>query len=224
MLALAYEHERVAECSARALRREHLAYGARVKAAAAVEQERVRRETPRKIEIVAGKQHCTRFTAHPARERFKARNLMMEVEMRKRLVEQQKRRALTQRGRKRHTLALAARERQHIARGERFEAEHGERGVRSGAIGVAFPTPAGKMRIAIEQYGVDHTRAECVALVLGHQRAALGEAHRRPVREPSAGHVEVEGIALATHQISPAANLCVSETTSVRAPARNVSE
>lgn len=142
MRALAYQHERMTECGARALRREHLAYGARVKAAAAVEQERVRGEAPRKIEIVARKQHRSRIALHPARDRFETRDLMMQVQMRERLVEQQERRTLAQRGGKRYALALAARKRKHIARGECFEAERGERGVRGRAVGVAFqPQP-----------------------------------------------------------------------------------
>jgi len=72
--------------------------------AIALDEKRVRREAARKIEIVARKNYRARRTCHPGSQRIEAIDLMMQIQMRERFVEQQERCVLAQHRRERDAL------------------------------------------------------------------------------------------------------------------------
>ena len=65
-----------------------------MRVAGAIEQQCVRRETPGQVQIVTRENYAAFARIDPFAQRFEAIDLMMQVEMRKGFIEQQKRRVL----------------------------------------------------------------------------------------------------------------------------------
>ena len=110
--------------------------------------------------------------------------LVGEVEVRRRLVEQQQRRVLEQRGRERDALALAAGERLHVAVGEVGEEQAAEDALdladRSRRSSGAAPAGVAPVR---ERRGLAHRRRKRIGPELRAPGAPVGERRRRPVGE-----------------------------------------
>ena len=108
---------------------------------------------------------------------------MGEVEVRRRLVEEQQRRVLEQRRRQRDALALAAGERLHVAVGELGEEQAAEDAL---DLGIAAPVegaaPAGVAPVR-ERRGLAHRRRKRIGPELRAPGAPLGERRRRPAGE-----------------------------------------
>ncbi|KAH0439048.1 hypothetical protein KCU90_g3314, partial [Aureobasidium melanogenum] len=193
MLAVANQNQGIAERPARQRGRQHVVNRSGIRAPLAVEQQRMCREAPREIQVMARKQHCTPWLARPGAQRFQTVDLVVQIQMRERFVEQQQRCLLAQHGCQRDTLPFATREREHVARSKCGEAQAVERGMRGSTIGLAFPPPAAQMRKTVQHHDVEHARAERIGCTLRHQRATLRERQRPPVGETHAVEFDMAG-------------------------------
>ena len=76
--------------------------------------------------------------------------LVAQVEVRDRLVEQHERRVLREQGRNGDALPLAAGERRHVAARQRCKADLDQRPIRMRRLVVPFPRPARQMRMTAQ--------------------------------------------------------------------------
>ena len=106
-----------------------------------------------------------------------------EIEMRRRLVEQQEVGVLRQERGQRDAAPLAAGERAQLPRGETGEADVGERAVRALDVGRGLPLPAREMRMAADQHRFQHRGGKEVDAVLRQPAAAARTLARRERRE-----------------------------------------
>src|SRR3954453_7458008 len=80
VFAVANQDQWITERAARQRGREHVMHRAGIRAALAVEQQRVRREAAREIQVVAREHHRAPRLASPRGERFETIDLMMQIE------------------------------------------------------------------------------------------------------------------------------------------------
>ena len=108
-------------------------------------------------------------------------HLVVQVEVRHRLVEQQQRRILRQQRRQPHALAFAAGQRGDVVVGQRAQVHRVQRGMRDAAVVRALPGPAAQVRMAAEQHHVGDAGAEGIVLRLRQQAALARQLAHRPV-------------------------------------------
>ena len=110
----------------------------------------------REMQVVQHHDERRAALARERRQRVERGDLLPEIEVRRRLVEQHQRRVLRDERRERDAAPLAAGERAHVARLEAGEAEARERGARAVDVGRGFPLPAREMRMPADERGLEH--------------------------------------------------------------------
>jgi len=112
------------------------------------------------------------------RQQLEHGDLMIEVEVGERLVQQIQARLLRQQRGNGQALALAAGERVHLAAAEAGEVHRRQRLARDALVLLPFPVPAAEVRMAADQRRLQHGRLEGIEVSLRQQAAQLGGAAR----------------------------------------------
>ena len=161
------------------------------------EQQGVAGEARRQVEVVHGEQHALRAIARQPDQVLQHQHLVMQVQVRHRLVQKQQRRILGNQRRQRHALALAAGKREHIALLESGEIHRAQGSHCELAIVLAFPLPARKIRVASEHHALQHARAERIMKILRQKCALPRRCRHGPIGERSAGEAQRAALRLA---------------------------
>ena len=128
--------------------------------AAAAERDRVIRVAQREMQVVQHHDDRLGAAARQRGHRVERGDLLAEVEMRRRLVQQQQRRILREERGQREAPPLAPGQRARVARVEAGETECRERVRARVDIRRRFPLPAREVRMAADERGLQHRRRE----------------------------------------------------------------
>ena len=159
-----------------------------------MQQQRLVAEMRRQIDVVQHHDQRGLFVADAAADQFQHRDLVVEVEMRQRFVEQIDARLLHQQGGQRHALAFAAGQRVDRTLRQIGQPQRRQRLARQRFVRRAFPVPARQMRVAADQHGFQHAGGEGVALMLRQQSAQARRAARSERGVAVAGEQDFAGL------------------------------
>ncbi|OMP13516.1 hypothetical protein COLO4_01515 [Corchorus olitorius] len=165
------------------LGREHIGRDASVGVSRAVHQQGVRGEAARKVQVMHGQHDQPAVLAAAFAQQAQHGDLLMQIEVGDRFIEQQHARLLRHHGSHGDTLTFTAGKGAHIALGKRLQLQCRHRCIHGAGIGVAFPLPARQVRMAAGHHGVVHSDRERVMQGLRQKRAAAGHRQCRPIGE-----------------------------------------
>ena len=149
------------------------------------------------VDVVQHHDDADAVLACAPRKQVEHGDLVVEVEVGERLVEEVQPGLLRQQGGDGEALALAAGERMHFARAEAGEVHRRQRLARKALVLAALPGPAVEMRMAADQRRLQHRRLEGVEVALRQQAAQAGGAAQAELFVGFAAEQKAAGLGLA---------------------------